>query len=83
MEWAGPWAFTGSRGPVTVDCGQHSLPYQLRPYKASGDTLQVLTATMRTVLLLLLAVYLTLSPGKLQTATGQGSERRDEEISKG
>lgn len=21
LEWAGPWAFTGSREPVTVDCG--------------------------------------------------------------
>lgn len=32
---------------------------------------------MRTVLLLLLAVYLTLSPGKLQTAgAGLGKERR-------
>lgn len=39
LEWAGPWAFTGSREPVTVDCELQSLPYQLQPYKAFGGKL--------------------------------------------
>lgn len=72
LEWAGPWAFTGSREPVTVDLSCRASLTNCSHIKPLEANSQLPTATMKALLLVLLATYLALQPGKLRTATGQG-----------
>lgn len=72
LEWAGPWPFTGSREPVTVDLSCRASLTNCSHIKPLEANSQLPIATMKALLLVLLATYLALQPGKLRTATGQG-----------